>query len=162
MTMGYNKWNHFFPGYKICDKDVLLKTIGGKVYIGRYRYGEIGEVQPNIMAWRCRDSGKIISYVDAYMELSTLIKEPDESGGETEVAIEFGELPRPPICVECEFHQPPGLDFQHNCTVNQVLDVVTGKYVGEQIHCYSMRDEDGDCGPSGKLFKTKREKSCYE
>ena len=76
--------------------------------------------------------------------------------------IKFGELPKPPICVECKFHQSPGFDLQHMCTVEQVLDVVTGKYVGEQIHCYLMRDEDGDCGPSGKLFKPKRENSCYE
>lgn len=40
------------------DRDILLVTRYGLVYVGRYRTGNFGEPQQDVLAWRCSSSGR--------------------------------------------------------------------------------------------------------
>ncbi len=40
------------------DRPILLQTLQGLIYCGRWRAGTLGEPQPAEIGWRCNSSGR--------------------------------------------------------------------------------------------------------
>jgi len=82
-----------------------------------------------------------------------------ESGPEwkTGVNVEKKEPEKPRICVECRWskiaddaHRNP---TNYRCTHPVLVDLVMGRPV--TAHCQDMREQDWECGPTGKLWEPK-------
>ena len=67
------KWQ---TGEPPTDRDSLLLTTYGLMFVGRPRFGTMGEPQQNEFAIRCASSGRFVDQIKGWMPL------PDWPGGE--------------------------------------------------------------------------------
>lgn len=69
-----SNWNSVENQTPPKNKSSIMLVMGGQMFIGKRRYGNLGEPSQDVFAYRCDSSGRFVDVITHWMPLPELPK----------------------------------------------------------------------------------------